>query len=136
MKKIDTSLTNHLVLIKQIVLFLFLGMICYLVDILLLVGFVELLGMEENLANLIASVISIYVAYILNAKYVFEKGSRGTTYEVTSFFIFSFLGLIFNVILFKLFITYIPISYIISKTIVTALEAVFNFATRKFYVFK
>ncbi len=123
-------------LVQQIFLFLILGGVCYLVDILLLVGFVELMDMEVNLANLIASVISIYVAYVLNAKFIFKQGKHSITSEIAMFFLFSIIGLVFNIVLMYLFVTFVPISYVISKTIVTGLEAAFNFATRKIFVFQ
>ena len=122
-------------LFQQIFLFLLVGGFCYLVSIVLLVLLVEYASMEVNLANLIASLIAIYVAYLLNAKFIFEKGKHDPKKELTIFFLFSFVGLAINVLLMFLMTTFLPISYIISKTIVTILVAGFNFVTRKFIVF-
>jgi putative flippase GtrA len=123
-------------LVQQIISFLFVGGICYIVGIFLLLLFVELAHIEINLANLIASFITIFVCYLLNAKFVFKSGRYSQKKEVIAFFTFSVLGLILNVVLMYLMTTYLPIWYVISKTLITAFIAVFNFIVRKKLIFK
>ena len=122
-------------LAQQIFLFLLVGGLCYFVSIALLMLFVEIYHVEVNLANLIASIVAIYVAYLLNGRFIFEKGKHAPAKELTVFFVFSLIGLLINVVLMFLMTKYLPISYIISKTIVTIIVAGFNFTTRKFLVF-
>ncbi len=123
------------VLYQQIILFVLVGGICYFVSIGLLVLFVEVLNLEVNLANLLASLITIYVTYTLNATFIFKNKKHKRLKEISIFFMFSFVGLVVNVVLMYLMTKYLPISYVISKTIVTILIAGFNFVTRKFIVF-
>lgn len=130
---IDLNLKNPI--FKQIVLFVLVGGVCYFVSILLLLFFVEITAMEVNLANLIASFITIFICYILNASFVFKSGRHSRSKEILSFFTFSLFGLLLNVILMYLMTTYLPIWYVISKTIITGLVAVFNFVVRKKIVF-
>ncbi|WP_225901817.1 GtrA family protein [Zobellia barbeyronii] len=111
------------------------GGVCYVVSIVLLLLFVEFWYMEVNLANLIASLITIFVCYLLNAKFVFKGGRHSKGKEVLAFFSFSLMGLLLNVILMYLMTTYLPISYVISKTLIVAVIAVFNFLVRKKLVF-
>lgn len=120
---------------RQILLFVFVGVICYLIGILLLMFFVELVQLEVNLANLISSTITIFICYLLNVKFVFKSGRHSRSKEILAFYVFSFLGLLLNITLMFLMTKYLPIWYVISKTVVTAVVAVFNFTTRKRFVF-
>ena len=129
------SLINKYFPARQVALFLVVGVVCYLVALLLLILFVEVLRMEVNLANLVASIVAIYVAYVLNGKYIFKRGRHSPTKEISAFFLFSFIGLALNVALMFLLTEFVPISYIISKTLVTGIVAAFNFVMRKFLVF-
>ena len=122
-------------LFKQIVLFSAVGVICYLVAIALLMLFVEAFAMEVNLANAISSLLTIFVCYLLNAKFVFERGRHSRSKEILSFYSVALMGFVLNVWLMYLFTTYVPIWYVISKTAVTLIVAVFNFILRKRLVF-
>lgn len=122
-------------IVQQIMLFLFVGGICYVVGIALLLFFVEITHMEVNLANLLASFITIFVCYLLNAEFVFKRGRFSRKKEILAFFTFSILGLILNVVLMYLMTTYLSIWYVISKTLITAFIAIFNFIVRKKFVF-
>ena len=123
-------------LIRQILLFILVGCVCYLFGISLLILLVEIGGLEVNLANLIASLFAIYVAYVLNARFIFKGGRYSYSREIFAFYIFSAMGLGINITLMFLMTKYLPISYVISKTIVTAIVAGFNFVSRKYLVFK
>ena len=120
---------------QQIGLFLVVGGVCYVVSMVLLAMLVEWGHWEVNLANAVASLVAIYVAYVLNAKFIFHQGKHRPGKEISIFFLFSFIGFTLNVVLMYLLTAYAPISYLISKTLVTILVAGFNFITRKFIVF-
>jgi len=129
----DFKLKNSF--LRQILSFIIVGGICYVASIVLLVLSVEVLQMEVNLANLITSIITIFICYILNVNFVFVGGRHSRHKEVLTFFSFSILGLALNVLLMYLMTTYLPIWYVISKTLIVAVVAVFNFVVRKNYVF-
>jgi putative flippase GtrA len=97
--------------------------------------FVEMANIEVNLANVISSVIVIFICYLLNAKFVFKGGRHSIKKEIFAFFIVSAIGFTLNVILMFLMTEYLVIWYVISKTIVTGVVAVFNFIARKKFVF-
>ncbi len=122
-------------IIQQILLFLLVGGICYVVAIALLMFFVEFIELEVNFANFIASFITIFVCYLLNAKFVFKSGRHSKQKEILAFFSFSIIGLVLNIVFMYLMTSYTPIWYVISKTIITAFIAVFNFIVRKKLVF-
>ncbi|MCI4669350.1 MAG: GtrA family protein [Bacteroidia bacterium] len=120
----------------QIVMFILIGGICYLIVMGLLILFVEKMNIEVNLANVIASLIVIFINYFLNAWFVFERGRHSRWKEFTGFFLFSMIGFGLNVILMYVLTTYTPIHYAISKTGITVAVAAFNFITRKLLIFK
>lgn len=122
-------------IIQQILLFLLVGGICYVVAIALLMFFVEFIELEVNFANFIASFITIFVCYLLNAKFVFKSGRHSKQKEILAFFSFSIIGLALNLILMYLMTKYTPIWYVISKTLITVFIAVFNFIVRKKLIF-
>ncbi|TMM59124.1 GtrA family protein [Maribacter algarum] len=122
-------------IVHQILLFLFVGGICYFFGIALLLLFVEITHFEVNFANFLASLITIFVCYLLNAKFVFKSGRYSRQKEVMAFFSFSIIGLFLNVVLMYVMTTYLPIWYVISKTLITIFIAVFNFIVRKKLIF-
>ena len=122
-------------LVRQVFLFLWVGALCYVINILLLMFFVELLQMEVNLANAISSVIVIFICYLLNVKFVFKGGRYSRKKEIVAFFTLSLVGFLLNVALMFLMTKYLEIWYVVSKTVVTLIVAVFNFVSRKKFVF-
>lgn len=122
-------------LLRQIFSFLFVGSACYFIGIGLLMLFVEFGRLEVNLANIVSSVIVIYICYLLNVKFVFKRGRFSRKKEILAFFTVSFLGFLLNVLLMYLMTKYLAIWYVISKTVVTIIVAVFNFISRKKFVF-
>ena len=118
-------------LLRQLFLFLCVGAACYFIGIVLLMLFVEFSRLEVNLANVVSSIIVIFICYLLNAKFVFKGGRYTRKKEVLMFFIVSFIGFLLNVFLMFLMTKYLAIWYVISKTIVTVIVAVFNFLARK-----
>ena len=97
--------------------------------------FVEWLGIEVNLANVITSVITIFICYLLNVKYVFKEGRHSKGREIMAFYFFSFIGLLLNVCLMWVLTKYLLMWYVLAKTLVTAFVAIFNFISRKKLVF-
>ena len=129
----EYKLTNPLM--RQIILFFSVGVVCYFVSIALLIFFVEYSKMEVNLANVVASIITIFICYLLNAKFVFKGGRYSRSKEIIAFFVVASIGFFLNVSLMYIMTTYLPIWYVISKTFVTGAVAAFNFVARKKFVF-
>jgi len=121
---------------KQIFYFVLVGFVCYVISIVLLMVLVEILQAEVNLANLIASVLTILICYYLNSRFIFESGKYNLYREIMTFVVFSLIGLAINVSLMYLMTKFLPIWYVVSKTIVTLIVAAFNFTTRKWIIFK
>ena len=122
---------NH----RQIILFIIIGFLCYLIGLGQLILFVEWLGMEVNLANIITSVITIFICYLLNVKFVFKSGRYSRKKEILAFYTFSAIGFLINVVLLFVLTKYLSVWYVVAKTLVTMFVAVFNFIARKKFVF-
>lgn len=121
---------------KQIALFVMVGGVCYFIVMALMVLFIEVMGMEVNMANVVASLIVMVINYFLNAFFVFERGRHQPWKEASAFFLFAGMGFGLNVVLMYLMTTFTPLHYTIIKTIVVFMVAGFNFVTRKLIVFK
>ncbi len=119
----------------QIILFVFVGGLCYVAGMGMLIFLVEVFQLEVNLANIVSSIIAIYIAYILNSQYIFQKGRYSAGREIMAFYLLSILGLIINIALMYLMTHYTEIWYVVSKTGITLVVAAFNFITRKYFVF-
>ena len=133
--KVKKVLPKYSFLNRQVILFIFIGGLCYLIGLGQLILLVEWLKMEVNLANVIASVITIFICYVLNVNYVFKGGKYSRGKEILAFYIFSFAGLLLNVSLMYVMTKYLLIWYVLAKTLVTIIVAIFNFITRKRIVF-
>lgn len=62
------------VLAQQIIRFLLVGGTCYVVVMALLIWFVEGLHLAITPANILASLLVMGLAYVLNARFVFQSG--------------------------------------------------------------
>lgn len=80
--------------------------------------------------------IALTVNYLISVFFVFEDSGNGKTNKGRLlFFIFSTIGFFINLILMYLMFDIMNINQWISKIIVTAIVLVFNFITRKIYIF-
>ncbi|WNJ17075.1 GtrA family protein [Pontibacter sp. G13] len=151
-----SDLTSLPKLNQQIFSFALIGGLCYLIVIGLLYLFHDMLGWEINLSNALASLIVIGINYILNVKFVFERGRHSRTKEISAFVLFTGMGFGLNLLLMYGMTALHPLQfwdqsyladtsdapkiaamfYIFYKTCGVGAVSVFNFLTRKFFVFK
>lgn len=120
---------------KQVVLFLISGGICFIADFSILVVLVELFKVNVILANCFSVIFAIYLAYILNVKFVFERGKFKLTKEFSLFFIFSGISFVLDMSFLYVLVEFLAMWYVLAKVIVTLVVALFNFSTRKWFIF-
>ncbi len=120
---------------KQAILFLFAGGICFIADFSILVFFVEILKINVIIANCISVLVTILISYILNIKFIFQNGKYGFKKEVSLFFIFSGISFLLDVFFLYVLIEYLMLWYILAKIIDSLVVALFNFSTRKWFIF-
>ncbi len=120
---------------KQVFLFLISGGICFIVDMTILVFLVEIIKMNVIIANCISVIFAIIVAYMLNVKFIFQNGKFGATKEFSLFFVFSGFSFLLDVLFLFVLVEYVMMWYVLAKIIVTLFVALFNFSTRKWFIF-
>ena len=120
---------------RQVLLFLGIGTICFFIDMTLLVFQVEMLKFAVVPATAVSVILTTLIAYLLNVKFIFEGGKFSLTREVMLFFIFSIIGVVLNIVLMYVLVVYILMWYVLAKVLITLAVSVFNFTTRKLFIF-
>lgn len=122
-------------IIKQILGFGFVGIVCFIIDYALMVVLTELFSVNYLLSCGISFFISTVVNYALSMKYVFSsKQNIAKSKEFTLFVVMSTIGLVITEILMKCFVDKLKIHYMVSKIAVTGIVMVYNFVTRKIFL--
>ncbi len=98
-----------------------------------------LIGLEENISNIIAIIIAVLFAYITNRKLVFNSTAKGFKEIWTEFYKFM-IGRAFTMCVemvgFYLLFNLMHIHELISKIFITILVIILNFFISKFFAFK
>ncbi len=136
-------------LIKQILKFGIVGVVCFFIDFGIYTLCV-LLRFPYLISGFIGFVVSVVVNYLLSMKFVFERRDDiSRKREFVVFVILSVLGLILNEIILFICVDIIysnwdwlhsifddKLSEIIAKIIATGIVMVFNFVSRKIFLEK
>lgn len=124
-------------IIKEYYKYCILGVFITGFDFSLLIAQVELLNINYLLAACISYVFAAVLHYILSVKYVFVDANIDDEWK--AFVIFFIIGVIslglFESLMYY-FVEILKIHYIIAKVFATAIIFTFNFASRKFILFK
>lgn len=119
-------------LVRQILNFGIVGILCFIVDYIIMLLLVELIKLDYLIACGIAFTVSTIVNYFLSMKYVFYKSNKmDKKVEFIFFSIMAIIGLVLTEILMFFCVESINIHYTISKVIATAIVMIYNFITRK-----
>lgn len=124
---------------KEIILYAIFGVLTTIVNIGSFYLMITFLNIDDNLANNIAIVIAVLIAYFTNKDMVFHSEAEGFGEKFIEFCKF-ILGRIFTMfvesiggaLLFK----YVPIPSIVSKCIITVVVIILNFFISKFFTFR
>ena len=126
------------VLTKEVILYIIFGVLTTIVNLGAFYILNSLFGLEKNIANIIAIILAVLVAYITNKDLVFH--SEAKTIKEKLYEMFKFMtGRAFTMVIefiggWLLFQT--PIPEMISKCIVTVIVINLNFFISKFFAFK
>ena len=126
------------ILTKEVLLYGIFGVLTTLVNLISFYIMNTILGLNENLANFVAIMLAVLVAYITNKDLVFHSEAKGIKEKLIEFWKF-IAGRIFTmiiewgggVILFKL-----PIPTIVTKLVLIIIVIILNFFISKFFAFK
>jgi putative flippase GtrA len=122
--------------VYQFTRFLIVGFSSAAIEIGILVLLVERMESSYLYANIIAFVITNVLNYSLSRTWVFTSDNNKIVNEFFAFMIFVSVGLGINQLFLWLFVEFGGLNYKISKVIAIGLTVIWNFLTRKHFVFK
>lgn len=122
-------------LLKQILRFVIIGGIAFLIDYIILFCCKELLGFNVLISAAVAFSISVIFNYIASVKWVFDVDKdKDSKRNFIIFIVLSIIGLILTEIIMWLGTDLLHIHYLIVKIFATAVVMVFNFVSRKMFL--
>ena len=92
--------------------------------------------LNENIANIISSILAVIVAYVTNRKYVFSSTEKNIVKEFVAFCSGRAVTMIFETITFWLFATILGINEMLVKVGVSIIVVILNYIISKIFVFK
>lgn len=122
--------------VLQVIKFGLVGAVCAVFDMLLFVVLYEYAQINYLVANLGSTCLAILLNYYISKKWVFTTGKYSSRVEFIAFMAFSLAGLFLNQVLVWLFVEHIHLDPKTGKLLSIILVAVFNFITKKLFVFK
>jgi len=123
---------------REVLLYLVFGGLTTLINI---VAFYILrkLSLELQVSNVIAWILSVLFAFVTNKLFVFEsknKSKKENFKEMTSFFGFRVLSLLFDIGFMHLLVSILNIHEMISKILSNILVIILNYIFSKVFIFK
>lgn len=122
--------------VLQVIKFGVVGAVCAAFDMLLFVVLYEYANINYLVANFGSTCLAILLNYYISKKWVFTSGKYSSRVEFLAFMAFSLMGLFLNQALVWLFVEHILLDPKTGKLLSIILVAVFNFITKKLFVFK
>lgn len=125
---------------KEIFDYLFFGGLVTIINFISYYIPANIIGVDKIVSNLIAFIISVIFAYVVNKEYVFEtkwEGIQNIFKEFSSFVISRIgTGLICDILIFAFMINILNINDVISKIFTQILVVILNYIIGKWFVFK
>ena len=122
-------------LIRQIVRFGGVGVLCFLIDYGILNVLTEYAKVYYLLSATISFSVSVIVNYVLSTLFVFDVDkAHSQVRDLLLFVVFSVIGLGLTAGIMKLGVDWLAFDYRLVKIIATAIVMVYNFITRKLFL--
>lgn len=125
---------------KEIFDYLFFGGLVTIINFISYYIPANIIGVDKIVSNLIAFIISVIFAYVVNKEYVFEtkwEGIQNIFKEFSSFVISRIgTGLLCDILIFAFMINILNINDVISKIFTQILVVILNYIIGKWFVFK
>lgn len=127
----------HNKLLQQIMRFVLVGGLAFVIDFGLLLLLTEKVGLNYLTSATISFIVSVIVNYLLSIAWVFtahkhtKKTKTKSVIQLVIFMALSVCGLLINNGIMYFSVEVLAISYIIGKLVATFVVMVFNFITRK-----
>lgn len=124
-------------IIIQLIKFSEVGVICFVVDFVILHILMEYCNISVLISAAIGFTVSVIINYYLSVKYVFSVDrNKRKLRNFILFIILSVVGLIITELIMKVGVGVLLYNYMAVKIISTAVVMIFNFVTRKIFLEK
>lgn len=133
--KLFKPLINLYYKYRQIWLYLFFGTITTLINILVYQALINF-NIDYLFSNIIAWVISVFIAFIFNIKYIFENVENKMIREFINFYFSRVFTLIIDMILMYIGVSLLLLDSLLVKIVVNILIIGINYVIAKFIIFK
>ena len=117
-------------IVDQFFRFCLVGVICFIIDYLLLIFLKEIININVLIAAVISFVSATFVNFILSVSFVFETENKKK--KIIVFFVFSLFALILTEAI--MFLGIKVLDYRVVKIVATIIVMCFNFVTRKLFL--
>ena len=124
---------------REVISYLIFGVLTTLVNIASFYLLSHIAGLEENLSNTIAIIISILFAYVTNSIFVFQSNCvswKERFSEFSKFILGRIFTMVFEIVGFFVMFNLLHINDLICKVIVTFIVIILNYFISKFFAFK
>ena len=122
-------------LIRQIIRFGGVGVLCFLIDYGILNVLTEYAKVYYLLSATISFSVSVIVNYVLSTLFVFDVDkAHSRVRDLLLFVVFSVIGLGLTAGIMKLGVDWLAFDYRLVKIVATAIVMVYNFVTRKLFL--
>ncbi|KAA3436781.1 GtrA family protein [Rufibacter hautae] len=121
---------------SQLIKFILVGGLCVVFDMLVFVVLFDFYHVNYMVANFSSTVLAILLNYLISKVWVFKAGKYSSRVEFLAFMFFSLAGLLINQGLIWLFVEKVALEPKSGKILAILLVAIFNFVTKKLFVFK
>ena len=118
----------------QLIKFAIVGVIAAVVDVGVLVGLKELLGVDVLFASAISFSVSVTVNYLLSMTFVFKSKKQSKLKEFIVFVLLSVGGLCLNQLILWIGVNFTSVYYLVVKFLAMIIVPVYNFVTRKMFL--
>jgi putative flippase GtrA len=123
-------------LLVQAVRFVLAGGLTASLDVALLILQVEYFGVHYLLAGFCSFTIAVTLNYLISRRWVFPSGRYKVSAEFVGFFLTSGAGLLINQVVLWIMVDHMDIDYRISKLASIVVVTIWNFATKKYLIFR
>ena len=133
------TIKELLIKYKEIISYLFFGVLTTAVDFVSYYTLTRFLHLEEGFSNVLAQFIAILFAYITNKLFVFEDKTndfKSLIIQFGKFFSLRLVTLVLNSVMFIVMIDKLRVNDIVTKVIVSVIVIILNYVFSKLIVFK
>lgn len=120
---------------SKVIRYLFTGGVSYLIELVLLVLFTQGLHIWYLYSNIISSVISLFVAYVINNYWTFQS-KKIRMKKIVLLLVIHICNMAIGSALLYMFTTLLGIFYVLSKILTTCMSCVWNYFISKHIIYK